>query len=246
MSIVNYVAVLGAAAWLPQILQWIYSWIVKPTVTIFPDRAVGIGYAAYGPIFNVKLSIDIDKKDRVIDFLKVELSHESGTKHIFEWAIMMEAIGTVKNNKIGDQIIQRDNIPICIKLNLASLFERTFQFLDEKLTGENKNHITQLLEKCSSLEMSLPGMLDRFLKSDEVKDYLARTKSNLYWQAGSYTVKFYVHSTKKIKQNIIKYKFELTQYDIEQIKQNLEAIEHIFEAKPCRWSWIYPSLTKML
>ena len=41
-------AVLGALAWMPQIIKWIVSWLRKPKLNIICDNEAQVGYIAFG------------------------------------------------------------------------------------------------------------------------------------------------------------------------------------------------------
>ncbi len=56
LNTTDIVAYLGAAAWLPQILNWIFIYFTKPAVTITPDKFASLGYTTFGSIFNLRLS----------------------------------------------------------------------------------------------------------------------------------------------------------------------------------------------
>jgi hypothetical protein len=86
MSSTEIAAYLGAMAWIPQILKWGYTAVIKPAITISPEKSVSIGFTVFGPIFNLRLSINVDRKDTLIDFIGVKLVHEDGASHSFEWA----------------------------------------------------------------------------------------------------------------------------------------------------------------
>jgi hypothetical protein len=76
-----------------------YKTLTKPVVTITPEKNVSIGFTVFGPIFNLRLSINVDRKDTLVDFIGVKVVHESGAAHCFEWAGMSEFFSEVKNNK---------------------------------------------------------------------------------------------------------------------------------------------------
>ena len=62
MNSTEVAAYLGAMAWIPQILKWGYRSIIKPVITITPEKSVSIGFTVLGPIFNLRLSINVDRK----------------------------------------------------------------------------------------------------------------------------------------------------------------------------------------
>lgn len=43
MKLMDVIAILGALAWLPQILSWIYKWLRRPEVSIFHDSESEVG-----------------------------------------------------------------------------------------------------------------------------------------------------------------------------------------------------------
>jgi hypothetical protein len=70
MESTDIAAYLGALAWLPQL----------PVIRIIPDRTAQIGHTIFGPIFNLRLSIDVNKKDTIVDFIGVQLRHKGGAE----------------------------------------------------------------------------------------------------------------------------------------------------------------------
>jgi hypothetical protein len=57
MDIVTVTAGIGAAAWLPQIIAWIYNWLVRPKLCFVPENITEIGYSSLGPIINQSFAI---------------------------------------------------------------------------------------------------------------------------------------------------------------------------------------------
>lgn len=44
MEIIDIIAILGALAWLPQIISWVYNWLKKPKISIYHDGEAEVGY----------------------------------------------------------------------------------------------------------------------------------------------------------------------------------------------------------
>ena len=59
MTPVEIAAYIGAGAWIPQIISWIYKRMSHPIVKIVADSQAEIGYSYYGPIFNLNLTISV-------------------------------------------------------------------------------------------------------------------------------------------------------------------------------------------
>ncbi|OGT35672.1 MAG: hypothetical protein A3F11_07135 [Gammaproteobacteria bacterium RIFCSPHIGHO2_12_FULL_37_14] len=229
-GVTNIIAYLGAAAWIPQIITWVCNFFSKPVIAIIPEKIACIGYTIYGPIFNLRLSINTKKKDSIIDFMSVELCHENGSKHNFEWAGMAEFFSEVKNNKGENQIIQRDIIPIAIKLNTLSLVERFFRFQDSAFIKKIRVQSEKFVEMMQYMKKKNENYPADFIASKDFEDHMKFMRENFYWQPGSYTVKFRIRSPEKIKINEKTYNFELTQENIDALRSNLEEVGTFIQA----------------
>src|SRR4051812_38525799 len=95
MSTTDILAYIGALAWIPQIIQWAIIFFTKPLIRIIPDRTAQIGYTLYGPIFNLRVSIGVTRKDTVVYFIGVQLKHNDGSSYNFEWVGMNEVFSEV-------------------------------------------------------------------------------------------------------------------------------------------------------
>lgn len=246
----DIVAYLGAAAWLPTI----YTRLIKPVITITPAKTVEIGYTLYGPIFNLRLSINVDNKDTLIDFIGVEICHEDGSKHHFEWVGMTEFFSEVRNVKGESQIVQRNVAPIAIKLSTLSLIERYFGFQDIAFIKSEQIQANELTEVQQYMLKQNKNYHDDFLKSKELEDYLKFTREHFYWRAGNYSVKFHIRSPAAVKITKNNFEFHLAQDKIDMLKENLgeikKNIEYIikkndspdFSGQAANWKWVNPML----
>ena len=57
---------IGAAALIPQIIQWIYKAIRKPTLEILSARVVSLTYTSSGPFLQIALSISSQHRDVIV------------------------------------------------------------------------------------------------------------------------------------------------------------------------------------
>ena len=254
LNTTNIAAYLGAAAWVPQIFRWAYTLVFKPRVTIIPEKWVSIGYTTFGPIFNLRLSINVSRKDTVIDFLGFKLRDQSGAEYKFEWSGMTEFFSEVKNNKGESQVIQRDITPIAIKLNTLSLTERFFRFRESSFVKNWQIMLNKLMEEQQYIKRSEKNYHDKFLISKSFDNYIKFMKENFLWRAGDYIVSFYVRSPSAISLRKNTFKFKLTQDDVDRIQKNLgelrPSIEYYikkpdvqgFEGREANWAWINSEL----
>ncbi|HAT3892528.1 hypothetical protein SC404_14265 [Legionella pneumophila serogroup 1] len=231
MTSTEVVAYLGALAWAPQLMQWGYNFYTKPCIRVIPDRAAQVGYTIFGPIFNLRLSIDVSKKDTIIDFIGVQLKHESGASYDFEWMgmneVFSEVITTGVNSNGGNQIVQKDVSPIAIKVSSISLVEKFFRFQEKKYIYENRIKSNALIQSHNmAIKMKKEGKNVDFIWR-ELEDYMSFLREKFIWQPGKYTMSFELRSPIKFNYTQGKYEFELTQADVETLNLNFSEMESI-------------------
>lgn len=258
MNATEIAAYLGASAWVPQILGWLYKLFTRPLITITPDKSVQIGYTTFGPIFNLRLSINADRKDALIDFMAIELRHEDGSAHNFEWAGMYELFSEVRSNKGESQTIHRDTTPITIKLSTLSPIINFFRFRETKFVESSNSVLDKLAEQLTYMQKADPDKFhEGFLQSKPVSDYLKFMRESFWWKAGNYTVTFNVRSPSKIKLISHSFQFHLSQDNIDSINNNVDEIKnalHYAINKPINpnlpsptdpWIWLNPILKRV-
>jgi hypothetical protein len=248
----DIIAYLGAASWLPQIISWIARVCIKPVVTIIPEKNAEIGYTVYGPIFNLRLAINVDRKDSLVHHLGVTIQHEDGSKHEFEWSGMIETFSQVKSSRGESQVIERNIIPISIKLSPSFLMERFFRFNEIQFAINNKIALDNLDEQQVYMKKHNKAYQDEFMKSKHLDDYLRFIREHFFWKAGVYHISFNIRSQPKSKLTENAFKFELTQKNIDSLRENLTQVEVAIEnyiktgdypnytQKDVKWVWVNP------
>lgn len=103
----NWIAIIGAAAWIPQILSWIYRLTTKPIVNLYLHEIPEVGFTSSGPIFNVNFALLCEKKDLVLNGIKVKIQHEHGEEHVFDWQGISEDLSRVENPDGSSSSIKR-------------------------------------------------------------------------------------------------------------------------------------------
>lgn len=256
MNATEIAAYLGASSWIPQVFGWFYKFFVKPLIIITPDKTVSIGYTTFGPIFNLRLSVNVDRKDTLIDFMGVELRHSDGSAYYFEWAGMYEFFSEVKSSKGDNQVIHRDTTPITIKLSTLSPAERFFRFRETKFIELIQPFSDKLTEHQTFLQKNNRNYHDELLNSKQIDDYLKFTRESFWWKAGTYEVKFSVRSPSRVKLIKNSFKFNLSQDNIDSMKKNLDEIKTAIEfaikkddisdftGQPGSWNWLNPILKR--
>ena len=132
MTPTEIIAYIGAAAWLPHIISWIYKKVAISTIKIIPAREIELGYSSYGSIFNLNLVLSTVKKDILIEKIEVLLKHEDGDQHRFSWQGLRETISELTNTS-GERVVQeKDQLAIAVRLTTAALVEKFVRFQEER------------------------------------------------------------------------------------------------------------------
>ena len=116
MDMMNLLAIVGAAAWTPQIITWVSRALTKPTVSIHLDTKTEIGYSRFGPIFNVRFALLSQNKDAIINKFSVKLRHESGASYTFDWDGLSEALSEIQNPIAPTMSITKTLLPLVVKV----------------------------------------------------------------------------------------------------------------------------------
>ena len=261
MTITEIAAFLGALAWIPQILQWGFNYFTKPQIRVTPERSAQIGYTTYGPIFNVRLSIDVNKKDTMLDYIGIQLCHENKSSYEFEWVgmneIFSEVITTGDNSPGVNQIVQKDVFPIAIKINQLSLAERFFRFQEISFIQSNRIKSNAIFKEIASAKLlKKEGKNTDFIIKD-MDEYLSYFREKFIWKAGKYTVKFILRSPEKFKFINSNFELVLTQMDIDSLHSNLDEMKLFKEnvlkeiedpslpKSTINWIWVNPEIHKI-
>ena len=66
MTAFEVIAILGALAWLPHIVTWVYRFFLKPKLRLKVGPAE-VSYNSLGPVLTFDCAFSVHKKDAVIE-----------------------------------------------------------------------------------------------------------------------------------------------------------------------------------
>src|SRR5437867_4178650 len=95
MTPLDWVAIVGAAAWIPQVLGWAARKLTEPSLRLVTGIAPEIGYTSFGPIFNLTCAISAERKDAIIERVSCTLEHERGQRLRLSWARLSETFSQI-------------------------------------------------------------------------------------------------------------------------------------------------------
>lgn len=242
-------AYIGAAAWLPHIASWFYSWFVRPSVRLVPNQYAEVGFSSLGPIFNLRMAFFVDNKDLVIDGMELSLRHQDGESRILRWAGIGETFSEITDAAGNKQIVGRDQSPIAIKIGTQSLLEKFVRFQEPRYHECDRPLVQTLVAHYNYLRLIKPDTyVDEVLGSKELFSLLDARKKSIWWKAGKYEIELKLRSPQKFILKGSCFKFELTKNDVELLEKNVSIIETElkniisstlpdFESQPLNWNW---------
>ena len=254
MSWYEIAAVVGALAWVPQIISWIYNAVVKPSITFVVDHTAEVGFTTNGPIFNLTLAINAERKGVVLHGLQVILTHQSGEKHVFTWQGIVNRMGTMTAE--GTRMpFEKDQNAIAIKISAGELEERFIRFQESEIVQKRNEHLSSAIDRMNRLKKESPNYHDALLKSDEVSTYIEMLKHSNFWKPGKYDCKIVAKSSTRYKVHADEFSFSLSVPDVEKLGENLELIDKEVENSikaekneyaphSVEWQWVNPVLVR--
>jgi hypothetical protein len=249
MTPTEIIAYIGATAWLPQIVTWIYRIVVQPIVTIVPDKYAEVGFTSYGPIFNMRMAFSAENKALIIDGFELVLRHSDGDTYTLRWAGLNETFSEITDATGNRQVIGRDQTPIALKIGTESLIEKFVRFQEPRYHETDRPVISNLIAHVNFLKRSKPeDYVSPAISSKELFSVLETRQKAFWWKSDHYQVAFRLSSPKKFKLTHSQFNFELTSLDIDRLKENITTLEielkdvissnlPDFKKEAINWNW---------
>jgi len=252
------VAVIGAAAWLPQIISWIGNLFIKPKLRFVPEETSEIGYTFFGPIYNQSFAISTSRKDALIEKIIMIIFHESGAKHEFLWKFLDERGPEIMSLTTGERSEWRKNQPaIALKVSTLGLAEKKIGFQDTFY----QTKLMSLLRKYEDIAFHLEktkhsSYTQEAIETKEFTDLIDYIKTGFYWDEGKYDAYLYVYEASLKKPHVEHFQFELSKTQIEQLEKNIKITQDHFrnlvlykgkekESPLYFWNWVNPSFYRV-
>lgn len=250
-------ALIGALAWLPPIISWVYRWFMKPRMRFVPDEFSEIGYTSLGPIFNQSFAISTTDKDALIEKIAISIIHESGARHDFWWKFLDERGPQITSLNTGERAEWTKNqSAIALKVSTLGLAEKKIGFQDIAFQNKSIPIVRKHQEKEAYLARMQPdNYLQDSTKSKEFLDLLDCIKGNFYWIEGKYEAHLFIYEATLKKPHTELFKFELTKADVNQLEKNIKITQDYLrdlilyrgrekERPLYNWIWVNPTFSR--
>lgn len=244
MKIYDILAIIGAFAWLPFIIQLIREKLKKPKLKIIPDNQIEIGYTTLGPIFNINLAFLSEDKSSLITEIHLDLLHESNELNNFIWTWYEESLFQMDMPKIPIAY-KKNQKAIALNVNENILVEKKIGFQSIKFKEESESLIKIINEDSLNLKNSEKNLneLKSFSSYNNIMDY---AQNSFNWKTGLYKARFRVYLTETNLAFDHTVRFQLSNLDVKTIFKNIEMcktlIEKVYinvtEELNEKWEWI--------
>lgn len=254
------VAIVGAAAWTPQIGTWVFRTLTKPEVSLHLDSKPEIGYTSFGPIFNVRFALLSEKKDVILNKFSVKLRHESGASYTFDWDGISEDLSEIQNPMGPTMSIKKTSLPLIVKVLHTGVAQLFVRFQHKQFKVNFKKYFDPSLAQYNLLKNSgtlkTEEDINNLVLTREFNDVIKILNSEFIWSAGKYTVTFKFDSPNKFSYKEREYTFILNQDDIDILRKNIETIKvdllegakvdtiPDYKRKEIYWEWRHPDLQR--
>jgi len=237
-------AVLGALAWLPQVIIFIKNQLIKPILKIIPGNQLEIGYTTFGPIINSNFAIVAENKKALIDKIEIELTHENNDTQKFKWKWIEETLHVVDLPDFSGSLPTRKNqTAIAINIMKDELIEKKIGFQQNTFQSDQKKLVQNTIEDAINLGKAAKPIVDLHA-SKNYNDLKDLYQNGFNWKVGQYSVliKVFENSTKKPFTKLVS--FKMTALDVNNLKTNIEKcnseIERSYinsEIEYPTWNW---------
>lgn len=248
MDLIGIAAIIGAAAWVPQIGRWTYKYFSKPQLEVLSAPTLAIGYTAAGPMIEWATSISTQRRDAIITRVLLRVTHEKGENRLFIWSRVSELFSEVTGLAGEHAEFRRPQSVLAIKATTETLTERTVTFYDKEFYSGGEERLASARDHYAYLKSQDGDAGEGLLTAKEFKQSLDFFTRDLFWREGKY--RFEVNVVEKHLKSPHQQLFgvHLTKDHIEKLRLNFDAFEPYLKVailgadlKP-NWQWVFPSI----
>ena len=212
-------SILGAAAWIPQLIQLGIKIFTKTSITIINHKEIEIGYNTLGPIINFNLAFLAENEKALINKIELELKHTSNETHKFKWIWYEESLFQMDIPRISIPY-KKNQIAIALNVPKDFLVEKKIGFQSHEFK-KKVNGISKLLkEEYANLKNSDKD-ISELKASKNYNDLIDHFNNSFLWKTGEYTIEISIFITKRGKPFSHMMSFELSNIDIRKLKDNI-------------------------
>jgi hypothetical protein len=242
----DIIALIGAAAWIPQIIEWLNKAFTKPKVEMLTSKTFQIGYSDYGPYVGWAAAFSADHQDALIKKIMLVARHEKGEERSFIWDRVRETFFQIEAGKDVGTFSKPSEV-LALKVPVETLTERIIAFNDPEFTAKLRDRLASVRDyyKYSQPENEQSEALMKAKEVVQAQEFFA---GNMYWKEGSYTfeVEMQIVGRKPQRQ---RFTGTFRREDIEKLQSNIPLFESHLRAntvdsqEPINWNHVLIPIT---
>lgn len=221
-------AYIGAAAWIPQIISYVYDRFSKPTLTISSATVGELSFTSFGPVLNFPIGMAVDKKSVTVQHCKLILHHEDGDKRELTWVGLRETMSEADNGNGVFTKFYTDIAPTLLHIGREA--ESKFFRFQELLYKEKRNPAWfALRDHWDYLQKQNASKVMGVNRSAQMETMMSAIENSFWWKSGRYVLSVELQSPDQFNVTGDKYTFYLDTFNIDRMKKNLMLIRHEYE-----------------
>ena len=244
MKLIDIIAILGALAWLPQIISWVYNWMKKPKLTIYHDGEAEAGYIKNGNVFNLRFSFLAREKNALIDDIELLLVDKDGASHNLKWMWYSETFYELQG-PAGNSTMAKQQNAIAINVFKEVLVEKFIGFQSVSFLEKRKHLAYKLSTLIENQRINGDINIDIIRCSQEYNELIRLYKNSFLWKPGEYSATAKVHiadTNETIEHN---FSFALSELEVDTLHKNIEFTKSILDyefidsSKELNGAWLW-------
>lgn len=250
MKLIDIIAILGALAWLPQIISWIYNWLKKPKISIYHDGEAEVGYIKNGNVFNLRLSFLAREKHALIDNIELILTDKDGAHHTLKWMWYSETFYELQG-PAGNSTMAKQQNAIAINAFRDVLIEKFIGFQSIAFLEKRKQLAYKLTTFIENQRANGEIDIDAIKRSHEYNELIRLYKNSLLWKSGEYSAIARIHIADTNETIDHKLNFRLSDLEIDTLNKNIEFAKSVVDCEfidatqqlTGAWLWAKPNIS---
>ena len=244
MKLIDIIAILGALAWFPQIISWVYNWMKKPKLTIYHDGEAEAGYIKNGNVFNLRFSFLAREKNALIDDIELLLVDKDGASHNLKWMWYSETFYELQG-PAGNSTMAKQQNAIAINVFKEVLVEKFIGFQSVSFLEKRKQLAYKLSTLIENQRINGDINIDIIRCSHEYNELIRLYKNSFLWKPGEYSAIAKVHiadTNDTIEHN---FSFALSELEVDTLHKNIEFTKSILDyefidsSKELNGAWLW-------
>ena len=244
MKLIDIIAILGALAWFPQIISWVYNWMKKPKLTIYHDGEAEAGYIKNGNVFNLRFSFLAREKNALIDDIELLLVDKDGASHNLKWMWYSETFYELQG-PAGNSTMAKQQNAIAINVFKEVLVEKFIGFQSVSFLEKRKQLAYKLSTLIENQRINGDINIDIIRCSQEYNELIRLYKNSFLWKPGEYSATAKVHiadTNETIEHN---FSFALSELEVDTLHKNIEFTKSILDyefidsSKELNGAWLW-------